>query len=361
MDTQNESTEVLEQESQVEDAEQPETGAEETEEVEGEQEADPGQSEEETEGEQAEGDESEEGEEEGYKPDLSFKCTVYNKEKKTSEQKEFSIDPKFAAIMTDPESAKMVRELHEKATGIDTVKERLSDTRQENAVLFQENSEIKNEIASLRNTYAQAVSSGDYHRLDSFFAKLKIPQNVILEYAHAKVKLLEATPEERNAVEGRLRVEREREYLAEQQGALNQTINAQSQEMKQQAFNYVMSQPDINELEQMFDERTGKQGAFRQAVVQAGIVAWHTEKKDISPKEAVDRVIENYHLKAENPMLPPKQGVAPASQPGQKTVVKKQASVIPNIGASGSASPMKAKPKSVEDLKKLYNDKYVNT
>ena len=154
--------------------------------------------------------EPEEGEEvdpaaaEAFKPNLSFKAGVYNKETKDLEQKDYTIDPKFAAIMKDPESEKLVRELHEKAFGLDSVKERYTETRGQLQQVSQVNRELQGGISDLRKTYQSAVQTGNWHKLDKFFATLQIPQENILKYAMAKVQLSEMPEAQRNAILGQL-------------------------------------------------------------------------------------------------------------------------------------------------------------
>lgn len=307
---------------------------------------------------------TEEEESEEFKPNVKFKAGIYNKQTRSLEQKEFDIDPKFHGIMTDPESEKLVRELHEKAHGLESVKERFAETRERVATVEDENRQIKGSIDGLRKVYNTAVKTGNLHKLDTFFQTLQIPQEVILNYAFEKVKLSEMPPEQRHAIMGQLESDRRAEELAQQQVDLrtqNENVVAQA---KSAMVDLVLARPEVSDLQKAFDERVGKPGSFKAAVFHEGEYAFHREKVDLPPEQAVQRVIDRYALAAPNGHALPRQQNAgqnagtPVSSNG-KPIVQRTTRTIPNVqGRATSALP--AKPRSVEDLKKVYNEKYGN-
>lgn len=315
---------------------------------------------------EAEGEESEETEgEETFTPSLKFKASNWNKESRALEQKEYEIDSRFQAIMKDPESEKLVRELHEKAYGLDAVKGRYQEAKESLQEVSEENRTIKASIDGVRNIYQSAMKSGNLHKLDAFFEKLSIPQETILRYAMAKVELHEMTPEQRNAVESKLEAERRAEELANQQQLRDAELSQQTQSMKNALVDAVLERPAVHALVEAFDELRGKPGAFKEAVYKEGQLAWATEGVDISPQEAVKRVIENYGL--EQPT--PGKKAAGAQQNGGtqtpgvtigaegKKIVRRTEKTIPNI--SGRAgSPLGGKMKSLEDITKYRRETY---
>lgn len=295
-----------------------------------------------------EGEETETPEGEGFKPNTLFKAGVYNKETKQLEQKEFMIDPKFASIMTDPESEKMVRELHEKAHGLESVKERFQEARQMVTTVSTENREIKSSIGLAKSTYNAAVKSGNWLKLDDFFALLDIPPENVLKYALAKVELNEMDPQQRQATLDRLEGDRRAERLQQETHSMAQDNASLAQANKQMQVDFVLAKPEVLALADAFDARVGKPGSFKEAIYREGSLAWANEKKDLPVVEAVERVIKNYGLQGISG-APAANATTPGGTAPKKPVVQRQTPTIPNIN-SRTASPLPSKPKSMEEL-----------
>lgn len=359
METENE--QINEQMAELEDNAAEETVEETEAPAEGEtEEASPGEEgTEEAEGEEGaeEGAEGEEGEEEepAYKPATKFKAGVYNKETRQLEQKEFDIDPRFHSLMTDPESEKAVRELHEKAFGLESVKERFQETKQAYSEVAQENTQIKGSINSLRSTYQAAVQTGNWHKLDNFFQQLQIPQEHILRYAMAKVELNEMDPAQRNAILAQQESENRAEMLARQQADTSAQAATQAAELKRMMVDATLAQPAVASLVEAFDARVGKPDSFKNAMIAEGQLAWATEQVDLTPQQAAQRVISKYGLQTDNPLVPPAQktGAGQGTPAGgqKRVIVQRTDKTIPNVGGN-SNSPLAKKPKSMDDVLK---------
>lgn len=282
-----------------------------------------------------------------FSPNTKFKASVYNKESKQLDQKEYDIDPKFHALMKTPEDEKLVRELHEKAFGIDSVKERLNETKGQAQKFETDLNEYKTTVSGLQKIYKTAVETGNYHKLDGFFQKLNIPQEVVMQYALEKVRLSEMPEAQRNAIMGQLQAETRAETVAEQQDRLNRQMNDAAVQMKTMQFEAHLSRPEISTLAQQFDTKVGRAGAFRHEVAKVGELAWYQSggKIDLTPEQAAQQVIQNYGLMAQ------------AQPAAAKPIVPLQRTTktIPNV-AGRSSSPLGTKPKSIEDLQKIYKD-----
>jgi hypothetical protein len=281
---------------------------------------------------------------------MGFKAGVYNKDTKNIDQKDYQIDPKFQAIMKDAESEKLVRDLHAKAYGLDSVKERYTEARGQIAQVSQENTEIKAGIQEARKIYQSAVQTGNWHKLDQFFEKLQIPQENILKYAYAKVQLSEMPPEQKQAVLNQLDAERRADIAAQQQQKTASAGLSQAQQMRQLQIEVAMSRPDVAEMAKAFDERLQKPGAFMDAMRREGSLAWH-QGQDILPNEAIKRVIENYGLKvgAPAPAATPAAGLEQAP-PAKPPLVQRTDKIIPNVQGRGTSPVRTPKPRSVDDL-----------
>ncbi len=364
----SEVVEPIETEETVEGAAAPEPAAAEpeaTEEAEGQAGAEAGEAErEELEAEEAaEGEEEEEASE--HTPNLKFKAGVFNKETKDIDQKEYEIDPRFAAIMKTPEDEKLVQELHQKAYGLESVKDRLADTRVALQSTVEENEEIKGGIQELRTIYQTAVQTQNPHKLDKFFAKLQIPQNVILDYALAKVQLNEMqqeNPAQAQAILSRLEAENRAEELAQQREQATQNAITQEQRANFLQTDFILQQPEVSALAQEFNSRFPKEeNAFRARVIEEGRLAYALSqgRVKLTPQQAINSVIEKFALKT-SPLVPQSQAAAsvPAKKAAPAAPAKRTVATLPNVQGR-STSPLKQpKPRSIEDLKKISRDMY---
>lgn len=316
--------------------------------------------------EEAEGEEGAEGEEEEESPvNSKFKTSVYNKETKKFETRELDIDKRFHGLMKDPDGEKLIRELHEKAYGLDSVKERFVETKNFASQVVKENDEIKEGLTGLRNMYQSAVQSGNLHKLDGFFAKMNIPQDVVMRYAIEKAALTEMDPAQRNAILAQNHAEQRAEEEGAERQRLSETMASHVSQLKLAQMETLMVRPEVDAFAKAYDAQMGREGAFREEVVRTGQLAWFQEKKDLSADQAIRHVITQYGSLVKNPATPGQQ------QPGQggvqqaagtqgangKALVQKTTKTIPNIQGR-SSSPLKSKPRSVEDLKKIYKDNY---
>lgn len=294
-----------------------------------------------------------------HKPQVKFKAGVYNKETRELEQKEFEIDKRFHPLMKDAESEKLVRELHEKAFGLDSVKERYVEEKTKNQNLFKENTDIKSGISGLRKIYQGAIASGNMHKLDPFFQKLNIPQDVLTEYVLAKVQLNEMDPAQKQAIQAQITAEQRAEALAEQQEQFQQQTFTQAQQMKALMLDSALARAEVSALASEFDNRFGRPGAFREEVAKFGEYEWLKSqgKVDLSPDQAIKKVIEHYALTSA-PRVPAATSAAAApAAPGTRQIVQRTTKTLPNV-AGRSSSPLAQKPRSIEDIKKITQELY---
>ena len=284
--------------------------------------------------------------EEAYKPNVKYKVM----------DKEFEIPKQFHSLMKDAESEKMVRELYEKAGGLDVVKTKLADTRTERDKFQQESTQIKASIDGLRSVYQSAMQTGNLLKLDTFFERLKIPEQVIMQYALAKVNFAELPAEQRQLIQSQMQSEKQAEMLATQNQQYQQQVAAQMQATKAVQMEAALARADISPIAEAFDTRQGKPGAFREIVRQHGEYRWN-QGTDLTPDQAAQEVIRIYGLQAvanaQSAVAPQGNQTDASGQPSGKKVVQRTTATIPNIQGRSGASPLKGKPKSIEDLKTL--------
>ncbi len=269
--------------------------------------------------------------------------------------KEHEIPKEFAGLIKDAESEKKVREIFERSTGLDVVKENLTLARNERDQARKGHFELNSQVNDLKSTYQAAIQSGDMHKLDAFWKKLDIPQDVLMEYALAKVKLQELPAEQRNAVLAKQNAEFQAEEIRRQQATLSTGYLEQRQQMTQMMLDQTLMQPKNQAAAADFEARVGKPGMFREEVRRWGEQEWLRSqgRNYMPPDQVVAAVIQHYGLNTEGkPVVTEPVAPAPNRDPRQNVIVK-PVQTIPNLGGGGSQSPLKSKPKSIEDLKKM--------
>lgn len=251
-------------------------------------------------------------------------------------------------IKTKEQEAK-VRELYEKAYGLDEVK---ADRQSLKAERDDYKTKFTNVEQSLQ-TLSSYVKKGDFR---TFFDVLKIPKQAIINYAIEELKYQELPPEQRMAVD------QQRQQQAEYEARMmeNQTLQQQMQQMAiQQArteMNFELAKPEVASVVQAFNARAGKADAFEQEIIRRG--SYYEAVHKISPPVS-QLVAEVISLIGGQAQASP-QGQAPSvTSPGQaqgqinSQAQQQQKPVIPNFqGASSAKSPAKRTISSIDDLRK---------
>lgn len=292
---------------------------------------------------------TEEGEPPAFKADYKFKASG----------KDHEIPEEYRSLIKDEKTEKDVKSLFSKAYGLDLVTEKNKKLETNNSELSSEVTNIKGSIDGLRQIYSEAVKhpsqGGNILKLDQFLERLQIPENVMLQWAVAKVQLQEMPAEQRNAILAQMDAEKKANALTMEQSQLHGQSLDTARRLKQLELDQLMSTPDVQNLANDFDKRMGKPGSFKEAVVRTGELAWFRQKVDLPPDQAVKQVIEAYGLKPSDPASSaPSQAPNGNSGAGQtRPVVQRTDKVIPNVQGKGSQSPLKTKPRNIEDLKKL--------
>lgn len=228
----------------------------------------------ETETHESEQEGSEEIEATGYEPNLKFKVM--------DEEHEF--DPFLRDVITDADTEKKVRELYEKAYGLDHVKPKFQQTKEEYKNLKQEYDGFMSEVSDLRDDY----KNRDF---DSFFKKLAIPKEDILKWVYEEARYQELPPEQRQAYDAKRQAEQQARQLGKQNQQLQEYYTQQVTQAKAYALNTALEQPSMRQIVQQFDARAGRPGAFRDEVINRGEFAWFQRKEDIPPEQAIQEVL----------------------------------------------------------------------
>lgn len=263
-----------------------------------------------------------------YQPNLKFKVR----------QQEMEFDEWAKGAIKDSDTEKKVRELYEKAYGLDHVKEERERIRGEYETVKARDAETQKAIEAL----ASHVKAKDY---DSFFDSLGIPKEDIMRYAVEVVRREQMPPEQRQQWEASRQAQQQAKYYQEQ----NQTLQEQQRQFQVQQTQFQLqteiSKPEISSIANVYNANRGDPAAFESYVISIGQM--HAARgNDIPVAQAVAEAIQ--HLKAANPQLGVMQNAAPQSN----VVTPSNKPTLPNIQGRG-VSAIKSAPKSLEDLRAL--------
>lgn len=251
---------------------------------------------------------------------------------------------------------KYLKDIYQKAYGIEPIKERMNAIRGEYQQLQQSYHSVMDQVQEARQAYGR----GD---MDTVFDTLKISPEKVLQWAVEKVQLSQMPHEQRQAIEAR-RMAEQRAYQLEKQ-----TSYGEQQAMEQQAqylgqmLELVLERPDYSAVAQAYDSRKASPGAFRQLVIRVGESEHALTGKILSPLEAAQKAMEWI---GENPKPAQQQAFTPPAPQATATPAteSKKPNTLPNManaGARTGSAPAKSKIKTLDDLKKVYDQKYAPT
>lgn len=264
-----------------------------------------------------------------YTPNYKFK--VYDEEKE--------IDPLFRDLIKDQDTEKKIREFHEKAYGLDVQKPKYEKLKTDHAQISEKYQNIDNSLKQL-STYIRA---GD---LGSFFDSVNIPKEMVFNFVKQELEKMSAPPEQRQHLEEFDRIRRENLALKQQSESWASKYETESIQARSIELDTAISKPDVAQVASVLDAKLGN-GAFRNAVIERGLIAFHTTGKEIPVSQAVQEAVARYS-----------QLVTGQAQQGQATGIEMSEApqapkaTLPNVGGR-STSPIKRGPRSIEDLKKI--------
>lgn len=282
-----------------------------------------------------------------YSP--NYKFSVRNKE--------HEFDPFIRDAIKDPDSEKKVRELYEKAYGLDTVKPKVAEILKafdapNLEVATKKVTDLVQEAQSYRTSVEELKEHFKRGDMDSFFATLGVPEEKILQWVINKAQYSELPPEQRKILDEKKAAEQKAYALEKQQGEFQQQYYEQVVSAKNYALQVTLERQDVKSIADAFDTRAGRPGAFREAVIDAGELAWvrSNGKIDLTPEQAVQQVLAYWGNPAQqsSPPIIPVQQEMPVQQP--QPAPRK---TLPNVASKQSSSVARSSPRSIEDLKKL--------
>lgn len=264
--------------------------------------------------------------------------------------KEHEMDEFVRGAIKDADSEKKLKELYEKAYGLDVIKPRFQGLRETHQTVLKENQGYKQSIEQLSSQYQR----GD---LDGFFKTLGVPEEKILQWIVDKANYQQLEPHQRQMVDAKTQAENQAYQLQQENQSLTQRQQNLEIQARAQTLQIALERPETSSFVQRFEEKAGKQGSFIQEVIAHGERTYYASggKTDLSPEQAIKDVMERW-----SPFLgpeSPKQAPFIPANPGQQPQAAPKVATIPNISGRQSTAVSKTSPRSIEDLKALYKKK----
>lgn len=271
-----------------------------------------------------------------FQPNYKFKVM--------DEEKEF--DEFLRKAITDEESQKKVKELYEKAYGLDHVKPKYETAKQELETIRPQFQAIANDLKLV----GQHLKNQD---LGSFFKTFKLTDEQVLKYAIEKLEFMEASPEKQQQILDAQKFKSSNAQISLENEQLKQFKQQHESSLFQTEFNSAINAPSVSPIAQSFDARAGKQGAFAEAIAKYGAFESRQAGRELAVTEVVQKFISTFGLTAPQPS----QAAAPVpvtAGSGEPTARKE---TLPKVPANGG-SPVAAKIKTFADLKKKQEEAF---
>lgn len=282
-----------------------------------------------------------------YTPNWKFKAN----------QKEHEIPEFVRAAIKDADTEKKVKEIFEKAYGLEEVKPRYQQAQDR---LKQFETQVMPEFKKLSNTVTEAMFYRDHGDYDSLFKLLRMDDQRIAQHLIRKVQLQQASPEQRAEYERARELTRRNWELEQQNRQLSSgAVDAREQHTRAE-LGQVLQRPEVSSIAAQFDAQHGA-GKFVERVAREALLLEQLSGMSVSAEQAVSEV-----LKYLGPATQPSQAAASAASPGvmptpaQNTPAGQEPAkpqtpppVIPNVSGRGT-SPTKKLARSVEDLRKMH-------
>jgi hypothetical protein len=265
--------------------------------------------------------------------------------------KEHEIDPLFQTLIKDPDTEKKIKELHEKAFGLDSVK---VDRQLLKEKIEKHYAPLEQQLTGMTKQIAQIDHMIENNDFDNFFKSLQIPEQTILEWAVKKAQLMDLTPQEQAAYNQQVQ-ERNQLYNLQQQNAdFQEQIFTQQVQARTAQLSQELSKPEVLNVVSAYDSRAGMPGAFKAEVIKRGQFYAHQ-----GVDAPVDQVVKEL-LMLVGPQAPQANGIQQTvdnnagigGQASQQQNPIQKPHVIPNVGAQGT-SPAKRVVRSLDEIRAL--------
>ncbi len=196
---------------------------------------------------------------------------------------------------------------------------------------------------------------------DGFFQGMNIPQERIFQWVLDKVQYNQLPPEQRAQIDAQRNLQNQNEMAQSNLSQASQRELHYATQVKGLQLDNALGRSDIKTMGDAFDSRVGRPGAFKDAIIEHGKAVWALSGQtvDLTPEQAVADFVQKYGNPSAFAGQNPAAGAAtqPGNTPGSTPSANAAppVKVIPNV-AGRSTSPIKQKPRNLEDLKRLRDE-----
>jgi hypothetical protein len=278
-----------------------------------------------------------------YTPDLSF----------TVRDQQHTMDERLKGAMVSKEVEDHLRDLHTRAYGLDSYKERLASREGEFEDLSQKHNQIDTEYQSLRSNLDRLneIKERDFM---SFQRQWKISDQAIIDRANQILEMRDRPVDEQQRFEQQLQDRLSREQEAVQLRAQQTQSQSAYQELHKLKMEQALNAPEVAKFRADYDKKMGE-GAFLNQVNDWGSLQYHNTQRYVEPSVSVSTVFGNLSKiftpsEAASQMAPEQAQQQPAGAPD--IPVKP----LPNLGTGSTGSPTRRRFKTMKELR-AYADK----
>lgn len=279
-----------------------------------------------------------------YTPNFRFKFTDSSKDE--THEREF--DDFVKGVIKDADTEKKVRELYEKAYGLDYVKPKLAQTREQYKAVQQEYQELQQGLQELSGF----MQRGD---LDSFFSAIRVPQEKIFQYVLDKLNYQGLSPEQKKAYDESRELQ-SRAYLQEKRLAeMEASLQQQAVQARTLELESALGNSEVRSIAEQYDARVGRPGAFREEVIRRGQMAYFSTGADIPVSQAIQETLSTVGR-----LISPQAMAQQGQQTGMSGTAPAQTTqpVIPNVGGGKNVSAVAKQVRSLSDVESIYQEKF---
>jgi len=274
-----------------------------------------------------------------YAPNFIFKA--HGKENELPEM--------FRGLVKDADSEKQVKEIFEKAYGMENMREK--NVKASEQINYYEK-ELVPPLMKQHEMLQEITGFIGKKDFDSVFDLAGIDLRDLQEWMYKKLSINDLPPEQQSIYNQNRELQKQQyEYEKKVRSYEQQNENASQEQHRQQlnslsdSLNFELSQPQIQSVVKNYDQERG-QGAFQTKVIKYAAFVSQTEGRELSPKEAIHEFLKEY---------PQTNTLSSKTNSGSGNLKDKP--ILPNPEAK-PLSPVGQKPNSIKELKALANSRY---
>lgn len=254
--------------------------------------------------------------------------------------KEHEIPEFLRSVVKDADTEKQLKELHEKAYGLDLVKNNYQATQ---AQLQQFQKTVLPEYKNLKKTVDSVVMYRNNGDLDSVFESIGIPPNVVAQWMYKRLQLQELSPEQRSVYENEQNLRKQNYALQERVQNLSQGHEQNQLQTRAMELQSALAKPEAVAVAESYNSRMAQPDAFWNFVCQQADFMERTSGQRVSAEQAIQQSIKILGTSI----------VPGPAQAGNAAPANPNPPVIPNIAGARNTSPIKKMARSTDDLRKL--------